>query len=66
MSDEPLRSQGVQRSIEQQMLVSELQGLEADFINLCNRIGKSRDLSLAITYMEDAAMRAVRHVLGAQ
>jgi len=48
---------------EQSMQVAELRGLEADFILLCNKIGKSRELSLAVTNMEQASMWAVRHVL---
>lgn len=64
MTDESLRNSGKTLSKEQQLLLTELQSLESDFIALCNRTGKSRDLSLAITYMEDAAMRAVRHVIG--
>ncbi len=52
------------RSQEQQLLVTELQNLEADFVALCNKIGKSRELSLAVTNMEQASMWAVRHLLG--
>lgn len=50
-------------SQEQQLLLTELQGLETDFVALCGRIGRSRELSLAVTNMEQAAMWAVRHVL---
>ncbi len=63
--EEKLRDPGRPLSQEQQLQITEFQHLEADFIALCKKIGLSRDLSLAITYMEDAAMRAVRHVLGA-
>lgn len=51
--------------------VDRLKGLQAEFIALCHEIGgtdpegerlASRDLSLAVTHAEDAAMRAVRHV----
>jgi len=50
-------------SSEQSMQVAELRGLESDFILLCNKMGKSRELSLAVTNMEQASMWAVRHVL---
>jgi hypothetical protein len=37
-------------------------GLE--FWNLVDGMGSSRDLSLAKTHIEDAVMRAVRHITG--
>lgn len=40
----------------------ELKDLGAAFINACNAIGKSRELSLAITNAEQAVMWAVKHV----
>lgn len=43
-------------------LVDEIKTKGADFIDLMVKIGPSRDCSLAITHMEDAVMRAVRHV----
>jgi hypothetical protein len=64
MEDEPTANQPLPRSHEQQLQVTELQNLEADFVALCNKIGKSRELSLAITNMEQASLWAVRHVLG--
>lgn len=45
---------------KQQML--ELKDLGAAFIAKCNEIGKSRDLSLAVTNAEQAVMWAVKHV----
>jgi hypothetical protein len=39
-----------------------LKDLGAAFINACNEIGKSRELSLAITNAEQAVMWAVKHV----
>lgn len=50
-------------SREQQLLLTELQSLEADFCALCARIGNSRELSLAVTNMQQAAMWAARYVL---
>jgi hypothetical protein len=51
-------------SYEVRMQVDELRRLEYDFIDLCNRIGKSRELALAVTNMEQASMWAVRHLMG--
>ena len=65
VTDESLRNLQVPVSKEQSLLLTELQSLESDFIVLCGRIGKSRELSLAVTNMEQAAMWAARHVLGA-
>lgn len=64
--DEPVHNTTKARSKEQQLLIAELQRLETDFIALCRRIGTSRDLSLAVTHMEDAALRAIRHVIGTE
>ena len=65
MTDELLSNSKKPYSKEQSLLLTELQGLESDFIALCSRIGKSRELSLAVTNMEQASMWAVRHVIGA-
>lgn len=40
----------------------ELKDLGAAFIAKCNEIGKSRELSLAVTNAEQAVMWAVKHV----
>lgn len=40
----------------------ELKDLGATFIAKCNEIGKSRELSLAVTNAEQAVMWAVKHV----
>lgn len=61
---EETRNQPKPASQEQQLMLTELQSLEADFVTLCNRIGKSRELALAVTNMEQASMWAIRHVLG--
>lgn len=45
---------------KQQML--ELKDLGAAFIEKCNEVGKSRELSLAVTNAEQAVMWAVKHV----
>lgn len=49
-------------SKEERIQVGQIRDLEAEFISACRSIGTSRDLALAITHMEDAAMRAIRHV----
>lgn len=40
----------------------ELKDLAAAFITKCNALGKSRELSLAVTNAEQAVMWAVKHV----
>jgi hypothetical protein len=45
---------------KQQM--TELKDIGAAFINKCNEIGKSRELSLAVTNAEQAVMWSVKHV----
>lgn len=51
--------------------IDKVKKLGQEFIDLCHDIGEtppcgdrlgSRDLSLAVTHMEDAVMRAVRHI----
>lgn len=64
MSGEETRNPARTLSQEQSMLMSEFQNLENDFVALCNRTGKSRELSLAVTNMQQAAFWACRHVLG--
>lgn len=49
-------------SEEEKLQIGQVKDIEAEFINACRAMGVSRDLSLAITHMEDAAMRAVRHI----
>lgn len=46
---------------EKQQMV-DLKDLGAAFISKCNEIGKSRELSLAVTNAEQAVMWAVKHV----
>lgn len=64
MRDEKAYNQGAPLSQEQQLYLKELQAVEADFCTLCSKIGTSRELSLAATNMQQAAMWAARHVLG--
>jgi hypothetical protein len=47
--------------VEKEQMV-ELKDMGAAFIARCNSIGKSRELSLAITKAEEAVMWAVKHV----
>jgi len=42
--------------------MKEIKDMGADFIGHCNTIGKSREMSLAITKMEEAVMWAVKHI----
>lgn len=64
MSGEETRNLARPLSQEQSMLMSEFQNLENDFVALCAKTGKSRELSLAVTNMQQAAFWACRHVLG--
>lgn len=66
MTDEATHNTPRPMSHEQAAFLTELQGLEADFVAICNKMGKSRELSVAITHMETAAMWATRHLLGAK
>ena len=46
---------------EKQQMV-QLKDIGAAFISACESIGKSRELSLAVTKAEEAVMWAVKHV----
>lgn len=61
--DEPSAArEQVPPSKEEQAQLSAIKDLEAEFVALCQGIGSSRDLSLAITYVENASLRAQKHV----
>lgn len=61
--DEPSAArEQVPLSKEEQAQLSAIKDLEAEFIALCTGLGASRHISLAITYIENASMRAQRHV----
>lgn len=49
-------------SEEEKVQMVALKDLGAAFIAKCNEIGKSRELSLAVTNAEQAVMWAVKHV----
>lgn len=49
-------------SDEEKAQMVALKDMGAAFIAKCNEIGKSRELSLAITKAEEAVMWAVKHV----
>lgn len=51
-------------SYEEQLQVQELKDLGTEFVAACHRIGKSRELALAITNMEQAVMWGVKWVTG--
>lgn len=51
-------------SEEEKMQIAEVKDLGAGFIAACNRIGRSRELSLAITKAEEATMWAVKYITG--
>lgn len=47
---------------EEKAQMVNLKDIGAEFIYRCNMIGQSRELSLAITKVEEAVMWAVKHV----
>lgn len=49
-------------SQEEQLQVKGIKDLGDEFIRYVGSLGRSRETALAITHMEDAVMRAVRHV----
>lgn len=49
-------------SDEEKAQMVTLKDIGAAFIAKCNEIGKSRELSLAVTKAEEAVMWAVKHV----
>jgi hypothetical protein len=51
-------------SQEQTLQLQAIQELESDFKAFCRKTGSSRELSLAITNMEQAAFWARKHVRG--
>lgn len=51
-------------SMEQTMQLRELKDLGADFVALCQKIGKSRELSLAITNAQQAVFWGCAHITG--
>jgi hypothetical protein len=51
-------------SEEEKLQMKGIKDIGVEFVILCNGIGRSRELSLAITKMEEAVMWAVKHVTG--
>lgn len=47
---------------EEKFMMAELKDMGLAFVERCNVIGNSRELSLAKTKMEEAVMWAVKHV----
>ena len=47
---------------EEKALMVEVKDLGAAFLTLCDRIGTSRELSIAKTNVEQAVMWAVKHI----
>lgn len=53
-------------SFEQQLQMKEIRTWRDEFIDSCKRLGSSRELSLAITNMQQAAFWALTHIGGEQ
>jgi hypothetical protein len=49
-------------SDEEKLQMKGIKDIGVDFVNFCNDVGRSRELSLAITKMEEAVMWAVKHI----
>lgn len=49
-------------SEEEKAQMKGIKDLGLEFVRSCNQIGKSRELSLAITKAEEAVMWAVKHI----
>ncbi len=45
-------------------VVKDLKDMGLDFVDFCDQIGQSRELSLAKTKIEEAVMWAVKHITG--
>lgn len=67
-STSPSRDQNVMRhkyrklSEEEAAQMDKIKDMGADFWDFIDSMGESRELSLAKTHIEDAVMRAVKHV----
>lgn len=51
-------------SEEEKAQMKGIKDLGLEFVQLCNEIGKARELSLAITKMEEAVMWCVKYITG--
>jgi hypothetical protein len=51
-------------SEEEKLQMTEIKDIGAEFIAACNRLGKSREISLAITKAEEATMWACKWITG--
>ncbi len=49
-------------SPEEKLAMKTIKDMGLEFVNKCNEIGKTRELSLAITKMEEAVMWAVKSI----
>jgi hypothetical protein len=61
--EDPRANRGTERvlSIEQRVQLKELCDMGDDFVSLCRHTGNTRELSLAITKMEEAVHWASAH-----
>jgi hypothetical protein len=57
-----MRSQYRPLEPSEHLQIEKIKELGLGFWELCDKIGQSREMSLAKTHIEDAVMRAVRHV----
>lgn len=60
--DEPVRNRDKPLSIEQQLQTSEVAELTDNLLACLRRLGTSRELSIAITKVEEGAFWALKHI----
>lgn len=51
-------------SEEEKLQMKGIKDIGQEFVNFCNGMGRSRELSLAITKAEEAVMWAVKYITG--
>lgn len=61
-SDNTMRHNYRQLSDEEKASMVALKDKGLEFVNMCKAIGQSREMSLAITKMEEAVMWSVKHI----
>ncbi|MEQ8318762.1 MAG: hypothetical protein RH946_00745 [Rhodospirillales bacterium] len=57
-----VRHQYRELSADEKIIIERMKDVGAEFIELCDGTGNSRELSLAKTKIEEAVMWAVKHV----
>jgi hypothetical protein len=61
-ADSPVRNRDKPLSVEQQLQAAEVAELTDALVSCFSRLGNSRELSLAVTKVEEAAFWALKHI----